>query len=59
MEEASMARHEYYKVTNGKLELNRNYCPKCGEGIFLAEHSDRRSCGKCGYTEFKKSKDKK
>jgi len=32
-------------------------CPKCGPGIRLAEHSDRYSCGKCGYFE-KKKKDK-
>jgi len=29
-------------------------CPKCGPGVFMAEHKDRTSCGKCGYTEFKK-----
>lgn len=28
-------------------------CPKCGDGIFLAEHKDRRSCGKCNYMEKK------
>ena len=28
-------------------------CPKCGAGVKLAEHSDRRSCGKCGYYERK------
>ncbi|VVB66673.1 30S ribosomal protein S27ae [Candidatus Gugararchaeum adminiculabundum] len=28
-------------------------CPKCGTGVFLAEHADRRSCGKCGYFEKK------
>jgi small subunit ribosomal protein S27Ae len=27
-------------------------CPKCGSR--MAEHSDRFTCGKCGYTEFKK-----
>jgi len=26
-------------------------CPKCGEGVKLAEHQNRRSCGKCGYSE--------
>jgi len=25
-------------------------CPKCGPGVFLADHKDRESCGKCGYT---------
>ena len=28
-------------------------CPKCGTGVNLAEHANRRSCGKCGYTEMK------
>ncbi len=28
-------------------------CPKCGAGIRLADHKDRRSCGKCGYFEKK------
>jgi ubiquitin-small subunit ribosomal protein S27Ae len=28
-------------------------CPKCGPGTLLAEHKDRRSCGKCGYSENK------
>ncbi|MEM0475689.1 MAG: ribosomal S27a family protein [Candidatus Norongarragalinales archaeon] len=31
----------------------RKYCPKCGPGVGLAEHADRRSCGKCGYMEKK------
>ncbi len=26
-------------------------CPKCGAGVKLAEHANRRSCGKCGYFE--------
>ncbi len=26
-------------------------CPKCGSR--MANHSDRYTCGKCGYTEFK------
>ena len=28
-------------------------CPKCGPGIRLADHKDRRACGKCGYYEKK------
>lgn len=28
-------------------------CPKCGPGVHLAEHKDRRSCGRCGYFERK------
>lgn len=41
----------HYKVEGGKLVRARKFCPKCGPGTFLAEHSDRLSCGKCGYTE--------
>jgi ubiquitin-small subunit ribosomal protein S27Ae len=42
-------RHQLYD--NGKAK-NRS-CPKCGAGYFLAEHKDRRTCGKCGYVEAK------
>jgi len=44
----------YYQEKDGKLERTRRLCPKCGEAVFMAEHKDRTSCGKCGYTEFKK-----
>ncbi len=42
----------YYKVEAGKL-VRRKYCPKCGPGVFMAQHQKRAHCGKCGYTEFK------
>ncbi len=29
-------------------------CPKCGPGTFMANHKNRWSCGRCGYTQFKK-----
>ncbi len=29
------------------------YCPRCGPGVFLAEHKNRQVCGKCGYVEMK------
>ena len=45
-----------YKVEGGKLVRLRKACPKCGAGTFLAEHKDRNSCGRCGYTEFKAAK---
>ncbi len=38
----------------GTLERKKKHCPKCGPGVFLAEHADRLACGKCGYTEFRK-----
>ncbi|MGB3908303.1 MAG: 30S ribosomal protein S27ae [Methanomethylovorans sp.] len=49
-----MAVQDYYKVSGDKLERTRQICPRCGEGVFLAEHKNRRTCGKCSYTEFKK-----
>ncbi|GEM_PF-391537 len=45
---------EYYKVENGKVIRLKRECPKCGPGVFMAEHKDRRHCGKCGYTERKR-----
>jgi small subunit ribosomal protein S27Ae len=40
----------------GGLKRERKSCPKCGAGVFMAQHQDRLSCGKCGYTEFTKEK---
>ena len=42
-----------YEVSGNKLSKKNKSCPKCGAGVFLAEHKDRRSCGKCGYSERK------
>ena len=39
-----------------KLGRKNKACPKCGDGVFLANHKDRLSCGKCGYTEFTTSR---
>ena len=49
---------EYYDVSGEKVERKRRSCPKCGDGVFLAEHKDRVACGKCGYTEFARSTEK-
>ncbi|MBI5226613.1 30S ribosomal protein S27ae [Candidatus Micrarchaeota archaeon] len=35
-----------------KYEPRKN-CPKCGPGFHLAEHKNRRTCGKCAYMETK------
>jgi small subunit ribosomal protein S27Ae len=43
-----MPRSDYYE--DG--DATRQECPRCGD-VFLAEHEDRRHCGKCGYTEWK------
>lgn len=43
-----------YEVKEGKVSRKGQSCPRCGDGVFLANHADRLSCGKCGYTEYKK-----
>ncbi len=50
----SVRRSSAYTVESGKAVLARKFCPRCGPGVVMAEHADRTSCGKCGYTEFKK-----
>ena len=48
---------KYYKVDDGKITRLRRECPAttCGASIFMAMHSDRQYCGKCGLTYlFKK-----
>lgn len=44
----------FYKIEGDRITRTRSTCPKCGAGVFLAMHSDRVSCGRCGYTEFAK-----
>ena len=48
-----MKKREFFKVEGDKINRIRRHCPKCGPGVFIAEHNDRFSCGNCGYTEFK------
>lgn len=48
-----MGVHKYYEVKGDTLTRKRKWCPKCGEGVFLAEHRDRLACGRCGYTEYR------
>jgi small subunit ribosomal protein S27Ae len=51
---AGGGRRTYYKIDGEKVTLTKPACPKCGPGIHLGTHADRKSCGKCGYTEFLK-----
>ena len=43
-----------YDSKTGTLSRKTTSCPKCGPGVFLAKHKDRKSCGRCGYTEMAK-----
>ncbi|AAT43455.1 30S ribosomal protein S27ae [Picrophilus oshimae] len=49
-----MEKRELYELKDNKIVRKRRFCPRCGPGVFLAEHEDRFSCGRCGYTEFKR-----
>lgn len=41
-----------YKVSGDKVERAQT-CQRCGPGYFLAQHKNRSTCGKCGFTQFK------
>ncbi|MFH1174967.1 MAG: 30S ribosomal protein S27ae [archaeon] len=41
-----------YEVKDGKLTRKGKFSPKSA-GDFMAEHKDRRTCGKTGYMEKK------
>ncbi|GAB6284478.1 MAG: hypothetical protein STSR0009_06780 [Methanoregula sp.] len=47
-------RGKFFKVEGNKVTTTKKYCPRCGPGVMMADHKDRVTCGKCGYTEFKK-----
>ena len=42
----------YFDVKDGKASRNHRICSRCGKGVFMAQHKDRRACGRCGLTEF-------
>jgi len=45
------AKPSKYSVEGGELVRKGTVCPKCGPGVFMAVHGDRKHCGRCGYTE--------
>ena len=47
------AKYNKYSIDDdGKLVRKSEFCPTCGPGVFLAVHANRKSCGRCGYTEM-------
>ncbi|TBR07355.1 MAG: 30S ribosomal protein S27ae [Candidatus Nitrosotenuis sp.] len=44
--------HKYYKIAGDKVTRLHRLCSRCGKGVFMSEHKNRRTCGKCGLTEF-------
>lgn len=45
------AKYKHYTIDGNKI-LRKKSCPRCGPGIFLADHKNRFFCGRCKYTEF-------
>lgn len=46
-------RYEFYESEGDTVDRLKKSCPRCGPGVFMADHGNRLACGKCGYTEFK------
>ena len=44
--------YKYYKVEEEKSTKLKKICSRCGKGVFMAEHKNRHTCGKCNLTEF-------
>jgi small subunit ribosomal protein S27Ae len=44
-----------YKVEGDKVTRVRPICERCGPGYFMADHSDRFTCGHCGFTRYKRA----
>lgn len=41
-----------YEVKGEEISRKNNFCPRCGDGVWLSKQKDRLYCGKCGYTSF-------
>lgn len=44
-----------YEVRDGKLVRTNPICPRCGEGVVMADRGNWWSCGKCGDRYNKKN----
>ncbi|HII85897.1 TPA: 30S ribosomal protein S27ae [Candidatus Bathyarchaeota archaeon] len=47
--------HALYKIEGSKVARLRPTCERCGIGYFMADHSDRYTCGHCGFTRYKRA----
>ncbi|MBX4212584.1 30S ribosomal protein S27ae [Candidatus Pacearchaeota archaeon] len=48
-------KYKHYTIQGDSVKRGKS-CPRCGAGIFLANHGTRLYCGKCHYTEFMEKK---
>lgn len=45
---------KHYHIRGGKIARTNPFCPRCGRGVFMADHGDFWVCGKCGLRMNKK-----
>ena len=45
--------HGLYTIEGDKVKRLRPTCERCGIGYFMADHHDRYTCGRCGFTRYK------
>jgi len=45
-----------YSIEGKKIERLLPFCERCGPGYFMANHGDRYTCGRCGFTRYKRGK---
>lgn len=50
---APSKKYAHYEISGNSVKRKAT-CPKCGPGVFLANHKDRVVCGSCGYMEKNK-----
>merc|ERR1711988_924977 len=44
---------QYFQIdSTGSIVLTREECSRCGAGVFLANHYNRTTCGRCSSTNF-------
>lgn len=37
-----------YRINDDKLVKTNPFCPRCGDGVLMADKGEWWSCGKCG-----------
>lgn len=47
-----------YELKDGKATRKNEPCPRCGSGTFLAVTKNRKYCGRCGWSQMSKIKEK-
>jgi ubiquitin-small subunit ribosomal protein S27Ae len=51
-------KYKHYTIDGESIKKSKS-CPRCGPGVFLAQHKNRLYCGKCKYAEFSGSQEQK